>query len=404
MAAVAVATAALVANADVLHLNTGGSIEGKIVEQTERGYKVRTVVGTITVPADVVENVEEKPSVLDEYEALSEQVADTPAAQVELAAWCEENGLKAPSRKHLKIAMELDPDFAPARTALGFVRVAGMWVEGRSVAEQGATDPSRARPAGGGQPEGRDEEQVVEAIQAHWSVRIAAIKKNMLESSVSRQVQEGRRKIVAIRDPLAILPLARLLSRGSWACRDALVEALSNFPQDEATLNLAALALVDGNAGIRRRALVELQRRDDPRVIPQFRRALHSDSDRLIRRAATGLGALEAQAAVLELIDVLRARRRQWVEVPVRRYFGEYPITFDTPTVITFGHASEIRHNPMLGVPAIGGGFVIASTELQVRDVTVFRTEVLEALKVITGENFGFDEAAWRRWYEEQQP
>jgi hypothetical protein len=29
---------------------------------------------------------------------------------------------------------------------------------------------------------------------------------------------------------------------------------------------------------------------------------------------------------------------------------------------------------------------------------------VLEALKSITGKNFGFDAAAWRRWYQEQQP
>jgi hypothetical protein len=37
------------------------------------------------------------------------------------------------------------------------------------------------------------------------------------------------------------------------------------------------------------------------------------------------------------------------------------------------------------------------------RDVTVFRTEVLEALRTITGQDFGFEHAAWRRWYEERR-
>lgn len=400
LAGVIVAGVAMSARGDILHLKNGGSIEGAIVERDERSYKVRTLVGTVTVPVEAVVRIEEKPSVLDEYVQRREQVADTPAAQVELATWCEERGLKSARRVHLKRAIELDSDYEPARKALGFVRVGGIWVEGRGL--ERPKSPGEEKKADRRDAADKDNDKVVAAIQSQWNVRIRAIKNNKLMSGVERLVRDGRAQIVQIQDPLAILPLVRVLSNGNRACREALVEALSHFPQDEATMNLAVLALIDRDKDICRRALLELKRRNDPRVIPQFRRALFSNNDELIRRAAIGLGAMEATSAVSDLINLLTAQRRKMVEVSTRSYFLDYPITFDTPTVIALGQVSQIRHNPMLGIPSIGAGMVFVDRDYQMRNVIVFRTEVMEALKRITGENFGFDAAAWRRWYEEQ--
>ncbi len=404
LVALSIAGAVSSAKGDVFHLTNGGSVEGTMVEQDGQTYKVRTLVGMVTLPADAVDHIEKKPSILDEYVKLREAAADTPPAQVELAKWCEENGLKAARRIHLKRAIELDPDCEAARVALGFVRVAGMWVDGRTVAERSEDVADKEKPDSRDGAES-DDEKVVAAIQAQWTLQIRAVKKNFLETAVDRLQRKGRARIVAIRDPLAILPLARLLSEGNWACRDALVEVLSQFPQDEATMNLAVLALVDNNEGIRRRALLELQRRNDPRVIPQFRRALAGDNDALIRRAATVLGTLAARCAVPELIEALRAQRRKLVEVSTRTYFyDEYPAVFNAETVVSLGGFSQLRHRPMLGISSIGLNLVSVQHEYQMRNVTVFRTEVREALRKITGEDLGFDEAAWRRWYQEQQP
>ena len=41
--------------------------------------------------------------------------------------------------------------------------------------------------------------------------------------------------------------------------------------------------------------------------------------------------------------------------------------------------------------------------EWRYRMVTVFRTEVLEALRRMSGENFGFDRGEWQNWYAAQQ-
>jgi hypothetical protein len=396
------------ARADVFHLKSGGCVEGAVISKDKDRYTVRTLVGTVTIPADAIERIEEQPTILDEYLRRAKDTPDAAKAHVDLANWCEENGLKAAQRKHLKQAIELDPDCEPARVALGYVRVGEMWVDGRTAADQRAqgADEKKAEAADTGPSD--EEMKVVAAIQAQWTTQIRAIRRHKLESSVERLAEEGRKKIVEIRDPLAILPLTRLLSDGSWACRDALVEVLSHFPQDEATMNLSVLALADSDADIRRRALIELLRRNDPRVVPQFRRALYTDSDALVRRAAIGLGNLQAAAAVPDLINVLTTRRVVSVEGrahhAVDAYFRNYIDVYNTPTLIALGRSTEIRYRPTLALPAVGMNYVFPPMVQVDRDVTVFRSEVREALVAITGADFGFDAAAWRRWYEEQQP
>jgi len=56
---------------------------------------------------------------------------------------------------------------------------------------------------------------------------------------------------------------------------------------------------------------------------------------------------------------------------------------------------------PQVGIGAFGGTI---ENKWERRDVVVYRTEVLEALRQITGQQYGFDAAEWLRWYEEQKP
>lgn len=390
------ALAAAWSPADTLHLKNGGTLEGRIESQTPEAYRIRTTVGLVAVPLDSVSRVERGPSVFDEYDTRSAALEPTAQAQFALSQWCDEQGLKALARSHLDRALEIDPDFAPARAKLGFVRVGDLWVDGRKLAKSAASRPGDAS-AGG------DEQKLIAAMQTQWLRRIRAIRSTFLDSTTDRLLRSGRAKILEIRDPLAIEPLVRVLSDGNLACRDALVEILSRFTEDEATMNLAVLALLDADDGIRRRALTQLARRNDPRVVSQFRAGLKSDSDGLIRRAAFAIDVLKDRGAVPDLIGVLTAQRRKAVETPVAEYIGSYATVFSGPTVANLGGTIRVTHIPRIGFAA-ASSFVFPGSQTQVRDVTVFRTEVLEALRSLTGVDFGFDEAAWRRWYEEQNP
>lgn len=397
------ALAAAPLRADILHLASGTTVEGEIISQDAENYVVKTTAGTITLPADSVLRVEKAASPFQEYQVRAETAADTVADQIALADWCGERGLQAERRKHLQRALELDPDSAAARTSAGYVRVGDLWVDARTPAKRerpprpAATEEASA--AGEGVT-GGDEKTVAE-IQTTWIRRIRTIKMQQLDSSSDRAVRAGRQSILEIRDPLAILPLTRVLATGNRAARELLVEALSTFTEDEATMNLAAMALIDSQRSVRSMAVSELRKRDDPRVAPQFRRALRSDNDEMIRRAAFALGEIGDASAIPELIEALKVRRWKMVEVPVRRYFGDWYTVFNGQTVTTAGQV-KLSHKPQLGFDT--SGMVTVQPELQVRDVTVYRTEVLEALKSLTGENFGFEMAAWRRWYQEKKP
>ncbi len=386
--------------ADVFHLANGGQVEGRLVEQTAQGYRIRTLLGMMVLPREAVTRIEQKASVLDEYDRRLAKLPDTPGANLELARWCAKVGYTAGRRKHLRRVITLDPDNAAARKALGYVRKNGKWVRTtaatREASSRPATAPATARVS-------EQDRHTVAEIQSKWMVRLRAIRQNNLDTSNPQLIHQGRVKIAAIQDPLAIIPLMRVLAPGSLPCREVLVAALSHFPQDEATMNLAGLALLDPDASIRRQALLELKRRDDPRVISEFRRALVTNNDKLILRAAEGLGVLGAKAAVPELIGVLKASRIRPVEVPVQTYLRGYYDSFTGKTHVAVTNGRMVYWAPLLEIPKPWLGPLPPASGIANRRVTVYRTEVLEALRHITGKDFGFDQRRWRSWYEEQE-
>jgi hypothetical protein len=299
---------------DTVKLHTGGVLEGELLDAPAGHVRIRTPVGAFTFTDDQVVSIERGRSVFDDYRERLASIDGAPQEHFELSEWCRENGLAGERRAHLLRAIELDPDFADARAALGYVRVGDVWVEGRTRAER--EPPPVAAQA--------DADRLAAAAQSQWYRQIRAIRDGMLNATIPRIVAEGERRIREIDDPAAIVPLCELLSEGSRAARAALVEALTRFQQDEATLNLAVFALVDRDAELRRRAVLELARRGDSRVIAHMRKALTTGNDALVRRSAVALAMLNAQAAVPDLISQLTAERRRLVEVPVNRYFYDW--------------------------------------------------------------------------------
>jgi len=377
--------------ADVFHLDTGGSVEGQLLEVADGNYRIRTLVGVISLPVSAVRSVVHGPTPFDEYDARVGHTADTAVEQTALGLWCREQGLRPEANRHLTRAIELDPDYVPARRALGHVRVGALWLDASRTSLAAAEQKVAGEDAD-------DQARLLRAVQGEWLRRIRAIRHAYLERRGPRLLEEGRARILEITDPLAVLPLAAVLSDGDENCRLLLVEALSAFPQDEATLNLAVMALLDPSPRVRDRALAEMRRRNDQRVVAEYRQALMHGSDLLVARAATALGYLQADEAVPDLIDSLTARRRRWVEVPVETYLGGWSCAF-SGIMVHIG-STRLLCPPRLGVCGVYGTFVPDTrNEWRYRLVTVYRTEVLEALKQITGQNFGFDRQKWHQWY-----
>lgn len=394
-----VALAALLApstRGDILHLSDGGRVDGDILSQTNDEYRVKTIYGTVTVSKSRVERVEVAASAFQRYAEQKAKAADTPAGQTELGNWCDEAGLRADAKSHYRRAIELDADYEPARTALGQHKVDGRWVD--APAKTAAKPVMKPKEDADSKPA---EDELVATTQVRWTNRIRAIRTTFLESPDPAAVSDGKRRIAEIRDPLAILPLVKVLSEGGALSRLLLVETLKRFSEDESTLNLAAMALLETDDDVRGAALTELVRRKDDRVLGQFRKALSTDNDQIVRRAALALGSLRAESAIPELIERLTVQRRKNIEVPVRQFFGAMADEF-RPRGDYIQPGRRTKHQPTVGYGA-AGGFVGSETEMQKRDVTVFRTDVQQALVAITGENFGFEADEWRKWYEEKK-
>jgi hypothetical protein len=278
-----------------------------------------------------------------------------------LANWCREQGLPDQAREHLRAAIERDPGFAPAFRELGYVRIGPSWLDVQRLPPK-AVYPW-AQPSNPGESLRRE-----------------------------RAWAQGRKRILAIRDSMALPALTRVLSAGGRAQRRLLVEALAGFEQDSATMNLVALTLIDADPQVREAAAIELLTRNDKRIVDQLRSALRSDEETIIRRAGTALGLLKSRAAISDLIAALRIDRRVTVRVPVRRVWAGLRTAFSTGNgVIVPGS------RPVIGVLAAGHPFHPTWTRRH-RTLTIYRTEVLEALAAITGQRLGFDVEAWRRW------
>ena len=136
------AMAASPASAEVFRLANGGQIEGEWLNRDEPKPQKYVVGlpsgGKITLEADRVKEVVAQRPEEAEYEKIRPQYPDTPKGQWDLAKWCEEHQLSAQRKAHLKRVIELDPNHADARHALGYSQIDGQWTtQEESMTKQG---------------------------------------------------------------------------------------------------------------------------------------------------------------------------------------------------------------------------------------------------------------------------
>jgi len=233
-----------------------------------------------------------------------------------------------------------------------------------------------------------------------YSQQITAIRKTYLDvgrsSRAAKLFERGAKLLAAIQDPLAIGPLTSILSEGNARTRRLLVDWLDALKEDETTMNLVVIAVLDPNKSVRARATQALLSRPDPRVVEDLQAALDSDEDDIVRNAAVALGTLRARVAAGDLVELLSFTRRMTIRLPRGELLA----------AIQGSYIAGMRYKLAPGVaqaePIIGtihSGTQVDRQQVRVRrNVTVYRTEVQEALIKITGQNFGFDQDAWRLW------
>jgi len=387
--------------ADRLHLRGGNVLSGEIIEERADAWRIRTVSGIFDIEKDRVLKLVRglPPWVL--YERKRAVCPNVVEDRVKLARWCLRHGLRQESDEQYRLVLQLDGDHAEARAALGYARGEnGCWEK---------PPPPAGKRLSAEEREARrrmiEDEQLVRAAVSEWFVKVRAIYRGGMTplkgGSDSARFSRARERLLEIRDPFAIPAICSVLSAGQAAARRVMVECLSGFPVDEATMNLVVVALVDPAADVRELASQELANRRDPRATAQLLLALRSEEEGILRHAATALGIAKCREAVEHLIPLL-------VTEQVARVRITRPVFLDG-VLLEFGGGCRypcsgrlVYYRPDVISVLCGSTMVGTETWYENQLVQVPRTEVQEALIRITGENFGFDTDAWRDWWRKQ--
>ena len=336
-------------------------------------------------------------SALQRYEVERKNHPDTPDGHAALADWCRKNSLEEKQREHLQHALSLDPEYAPALQALGYVRVGDVWLK------RGAKEPQKSRPRiAKRQDEPADPAELLkEAIGKRISQLMAIRGAHLIvggKLAGDESLRRGMNKIMEFRDPLTIPAVARVLSEPHQVLRQIMVRVLGRLKEDEALMNLVVVALLDPSETVRRDAVLQLVNRKDPRVIEQLREALKSSDEVVLLNAAEALAGLKAREAVPDLAKILMRKKKEPLaktRLSRKQVLDRITKCFGSEKKVQIGD-QEVIYRPEIGV--LGPKSPIASVKSR-ESKSVYRTEVQEALIAITGVNHGFDEEKWMIWH-----
>lgn len=241
--------------------------------------------------------------------------------------------------------------------ARGFVRYRGMW---RTVQEIELIERAdRANLA-----------------QKEWVIRLERLRKRLEDS---RQADAAAEEIREIADPFAVPALAAALGKERMPrVRADYLEALSHIRGPEAVTALVSVAVDHADSETRILAVERLLDIGPEMAAQAIAGALGGPDNARINRAAEALSRLGSTAAIGPLIQSL-----------------------ETEHVVVSGGGAPEGSTTATFTPS-GGGLSMGSGPKR-QKTRVQNQRVLEALVRLTGENFGWNTAAWQAWLANRQ-
>lgn len=363
------------ARADVVELESGGRIEGTIDDQNQdRGKIVVSLAngGRVTLNRSDVRRTVPRSAEGEKYHRRAATVPDTAEANWELAEWCRTNRLTAEADAHTARVIELDPNHAEARRKLGYSRHRGKWMTRDELMA------SRGMFRYEGSFRTRQEIELLERSKrgteaaVNWRKQLARWRRD-LGSSKPQESMAAADKFKGLRDPAAAGALVRMLkSENNLDVQDLLIATAARIEHPATVQALATLSLRSPRHEVRQQCLEHLVEARRPGLAEIYTKALKSDRNEIVNRAGNALRALGSQETLGALITALITTH-------------EFKMGVDAPGETNIGMDSR-------------GGFTFGGGKAPVKKVQLKNPDVRTALVELTGENFGFDKKAWRRW------
>lgn len=380
------------AHAEVVELANGGQLTATpnhdskrvTVDQVELDVEQ---YGSIIVQRDQIKRIESPEVTEDEYFDQASQFTDTAEDQWKLAQWCRAHGLEHCFRRHAARVLELDPEFADARYALGYQRRSGRWVsqdeimrergyirhQGRwSTVQEIALDAARAQRR---------------ANQVDWA--------QYLQRWRNRLGKEHGPTILInfdqLSDPDAVPGLIRLL--GDENNRDLAyryLETLGRIESSQARTFLMENAIFQNDPNFRHRCQQEVLSFKDPRMVEFYAVFLNSYDNNIVNRAAEMLAKLDYPTAIGPLASALHTRHLTKIS---SRYTYFY-------TLQATGPRFDIK-GPRASYQRLTLSEFLSRSNNAYATIYVANAGVHQALvELCDGEDFGFDPNPWKAWYQ----
>jgi hypothetical protein len=374
---------------DSLELRSGQVLTGELLDEETVNKRKTVVFKTVDgdlLRLDVARLVKSVDPLTDDqrrYNQHLQDLPDTAEAHHEMVNWCQQQEAwqgryKLQIEFHRKRIMELDPNDERVRRKLEykFIQSEGRWVHEEQYWRSKGYVPDGA------------------AWVPQLQVEISARNDASRESGGSAKSEFAKWQRLIKRDAGAALPellkimdeemvavvfaelgdLQTRFDRQAVALRSIYAEAFGNFPSATSASGLVQIWMIDANERVL--DLLNQEQFKDYRksAVNSLSLFLRSKDNATVLRAADAMGELESSYRLLSLIEALA-----------------------TTHVYESGDANRTNASLQRG-GANAGSFDFGSNK-KVGKVTVANRNVLEALKKLTDQDFGFRKDAWTQWY-----
>ena len=230
---------------DVIHLKSGGTLEGRVRRGEDGTGKEGTLTvrqgdgSVITLAADDVERVEKRRSPRKEF-ALRLEAAEKGEVEplVDALVWAREKRLHKSVKEAARRILEVDPNHEMARSSLGFVVFENRWILKSELKERGGLVRFRGEWVSRDEKDARLREELRKELE---------IDLKMLTSDnphIRRLSERKLRRVLAEDDPLVRDVLGEHLLHPHEEFRMLALAVLAQFParDDESPERIARVA------------------------------------------------------------------------------------------------------------------------------------------------------------------
>ena len=368
--------------ADVYELTNGGHLEGKLLPSDDASKLNCTIElstgGRVTIARSQIAKIDTVTDAVAEYQKLARTSPDTVDGHWNLSEWCREHKLRDERRQHLDRVIELNPNHADARAALGFHQKNGQWMNRDDVmASRGLVlfDGKYVTPQ---QVELLKQQKESKVTQADWINRIEQLRRWLVGKRQDRASQ-AHAEIQAIQDPQAAEAIVATLRRENDPQLKRLwIETAARLNHHAALDALVNLSLYDQEDEVRHQCLEYLIKSRRPGLVTPYIRSLKDKDNVIVNRAGAALGQIGDRDAIGPLIDSLITKHK-----------------------IKASDANPDQHAYTFSNDGSGGGgsFNFGGSAPQVVVQSVRNRAVLDALIALSGNaNFEYDQVQWRGW------